>query len=103
MEFPVPLLVSAGTYIDKYGPAEKYDVVTRIPDVTAPLFCVIGTAEPMEQFPFWGLPEEMAAASRRGGELHLLLRRRGRSLLQQPSQRGVGRHGGMATRPVTSG
>lgn len=59
VEFPVPLLVSAGTYIDKYGPAELYDVVTRIPEVTAPLFCVIGTAEPLEQFPFWGLPEEM--------------------------------------------
>lgn len=59
VEFPVPLLVSAGTYVDKYGPAEQYDVVTRIPEVTAPLFCIVGSAEPLEQFPFWGLPEEL--------------------------------------------
>ena len=66
VEFPVPLLVSAGTYIDKYGATEQYDVVTRIPEVSAPLFCVIGAAEPLEQFPFWGLPEEM---QRLDGEL----------------------------------
>ena len=59
VEFPVPLLVSAGTYVDKYGPQEQYDVVTRIPQVTAPLLCVVGTAEPMEQFPFYVLLEEM--------------------------------------------
>ncbi len=59
VEFPVPLLVSAGTYVDKYGPAEQYDVVKRIPEVTAPLFCIVGSAEPLEQFPFWGLPEEL--------------------------------------------
>lgn len=59
VEWPRPMMVSAKTYIDKYGPEEKYDVVKHIPAVPVPLFTVIGTKEPHDQFPFFGLPEEM--------------------------------------------
>ena len=59
VDYPVPLLISAATYVDKYGPAEAYDIVKRIPEVKAPLFLFIGATEPHGEFPFLGLPEEM--------------------------------------------
>ena len=63
VEYPVPLLVSAGTYMDKYGPEEKYDIVKHIPTVSMPLLSYIGTTEPLGEFPFLGLPEEMQKLS----------------------------------------
>ena len=63
VEYPVPLLVSSGTFADKYGPDAKYDIIDHIPAVKMPLLAVIGTAEPLEQFSFFGLPEEMQKLS----------------------------------------
>jgi dienelactone hydrolase len=59
VEYPVPLLVSAATYADKYGPGAQYDILKHIPVISMPLLSVIGTTEPLGEFPFLGLPEEM--------------------------------------------
>jgi len=67
VEYPVPLLVSAGTYIDKYGPEEKYDILKHIASVSMPLLSYIGTTEPLGEFPFLGLPEEMQKLSQECG------------------------------------
>ena len=66
VEYPRPLLVSANTYLDKYGPEEKYDIVKHIPGVPVPLLVTIGTLEPHHELPFFGLPEEL---QRLAGEL----------------------------------
>jgi pimeloyl-ACP methyl ester carboxylesterase len=39
---PLPLLVSAAGFIDKYGPADQYDLARLIPDLRVPLSVLVG-------------------------------------------------------------
>jgi pimeloyl-ACP methyl ester carboxylesterase len=57
--YPVPLLIAAGPFVDKYGPAEKHDILRHIPEVRVPLLITIGTAEAETMTAFKGLPPEV--------------------------------------------
>jgi len=62
---PIPLLVTAEVFIQKYGPEEKYDIVKHIPNVQCPLLVMVGTAEAQTMMAFQGLPpllEQLAEA-----------------------------------------
>jgi pimeloyl-ACP methyl ester carboxylesterase len=64
--YPIPLLVTAEVFIQKYGPEEKYDILKHIPKVQCPLLVMVGTAEAQTMMAFQGLPpliEKLAAAS----------------------------------------
>ena len=42
---PVPLLVAARVFLDKYGPEARYDIVEHIPNLKVPTLLFIGTDE----------------------------------------------------------
>jgi pimeloyl-ACP methyl ester carboxylesterase len=63
--FPIPLLVTAEVFIQKYGPEEQYDILKHIPNVRCPLLVMVGTAEAQTMMAFQGLPpllEQLAGA-----------------------------------------
>jgi pimeloyl-ACP methyl ester carboxylesterase len=60
--FPFPLLISAAAYIDKYGPAERYNILNYAAEVPCPVLFVYGGKELSGGgVPFAGLPEALAA------------------------------------------
>jgi pimeloyl-ACP methyl ester carboxylesterase len=54
--YPIPLLMTAEVFIQKYGPEEKYDILKYIPNVQCPLLVMVGTAEAQTMMAFQGLP-----------------------------------------------
>jgi pimeloyl-ACP methyl ester carboxylesterase len=65
-DLPTSLVMTARTYVDKYGPAERYDVLEHLPNVRTPLLVTIGGEEGIYQdrpdrFAFGGLAETVAA------------------------------------------
>ena len=59
-KFPFPLLISAASYVDKYGPAERYNILNFAGRVTIPALFTYGSKE-LEScsIPFAGLPEAL--------------------------------------------
>ena len=45
VKFPITQYFSAAAYLDKHGPAERYNLVTLAPNIKAPLFAVAGSLE----------------------------------------------------------
>ena len=62
---PTPFLCSAATYLDKYGPEERYDVVRLLEEVEVPVLVLTGEREVAEDLPFIGLPEAIEELGRR--------------------------------------
>ena len=63
--YPVPLLVTAEVFMEKYGPEEQYDILRYVPNVQCPLLVMVGTAEAQTMMAFQGLPpllEKLAGA-----------------------------------------
>ena len=57
--FPFPLLITAAGYVEKYGPAERYNIVNYAPQLTCPALFVYGGRE-LETGPsFAGMPETL--------------------------------------------
>ena len=57
--FPIPYLVSAAGYVDKYGPAERYNILKHVGRVACPILFTFGTIELRRGPAFQGLPEEL--------------------------------------------
>ncbi|HEY2415792.1 MAG TPA: alpha/beta fold hydrolase [Pirellulaceae bacterium] len=58
--FPFPLLVTAAAYIDKYGPAERYNILKFAADLPCPaLFAYGGKELTSGGIPFAGVPEAL--------------------------------------------
>jgi pimeloyl-ACP methyl ester carboxylesterase len=68
-KFPFPLLITASGYIDKYGPAERYNILKYAADVHCPALFTYGSKElRLGGIAFEGLPEallELPGAERR--------------------------------------
>ncbi len=60
IHFPVPLLISARTFLQKYGPAGQLDILSHIPQVTVPTLILIGTREADTMLAFRGLSPKIA-------------------------------------------
>lgn len=59
--FPFPLLITAGGYVDKYGPAERYNILQFAQRLSCPtLFCYGGSELQQGGVAFAGLPEALA-------------------------------------------
>lgn len=58
--YPVPLLLTAETFMQKYGPEETYDILTYIPKLRVPTLILIGTEEAQTIMAFQGLPPHVA-------------------------------------------
>jgi len=60
-KFPFPLLISADSYIDKYGPAERYNILEFTHQLRCPALFVYGTKELTHGgIAFAGMPEALA-------------------------------------------
>ena len=64
IHFPLPLLITARGYLDKYGPGERYNLLTFIEQVRSPLLITFGSLE-VEQgsIAFAGLAEAVGHAT----------------------------------------
>ncbi len=45
VKFPIPQMFSAASYLDKHGPAERYNLVTLAPRITVPMLIIAGELE----------------------------------------------------------
>ena len=62
--FPLPYLVSARGFIDKYGPDDTYDLVELIDRIEVPSLVVYGSVETASNVAFRGVGELLAARLR---------------------------------------
>ena len=59
--FPFPLLITAGGYIDKYGPQGRYDFLKFIAQVNCPVLLAFGSLELEAMTAFRGIRQAIAA------------------------------------------
>ncbi len=62
IKFPIPYLVTAGGYLDKYGPHENYNVLKYVHELDIPTLFTFGSEELTAHPAFRGLPEAIAEA-----------------------------------------
>jgi pimeloyl-ACP methyl ester carboxylesterase len=63
-KFPFPLLITASAYIDKYGPAERYNILKFAADLPCPALFTYGSKELSHGgIAFIGLPEALLSLS----------------------------------------
>jgi pimeloyl-ACP methyl ester carboxylesterase len=70
VDIPTSVVLTAHTYMDKYGPDARYDILAHLPNVPIPLLVTIGGEEgarpdSADRFPFGGLADQVAALSDR--------------------------------------
>lgn len=58
-KFPFPLLISAGSYLDKYGPAERYNILNFAGRLTCPALVTYGSQELETSIAFAGMPDAL--------------------------------------------
>jgi pimeloyl-ACP methyl ester carboxylesterase len=72
--FPFPLIISARSYVDKYGREERYDLVRHLPNLPCPALIVYGDQELAEgKPPFAGIDRTVAAARRDDQPLEVIV------------------------------
>jgi pimeloyl-ACP methyl ester carboxylesterase len=59
VRFPLPMLITAAGYIDKYGPQERYHVLRHAARLRCRTLFTYGTAEVASNVAFAGMPEEV--------------------------------------------
>jgi hypothetical protein len=69
VKVPMEYISGAANYLDKYGPDEKYNVITHAANITVPVLAITGTEEVARRFAFDGLPEAFADVHRRNPNL----------------------------------
>lgn len=61
-KFPFPLRISAGSYVEKYGPGGRYDFLEFLSKVPCPVLLTLGSVELETMSAFRGLREAIADA-----------------------------------------
>ncbi len=59
--FPFPLLITAGGYVDKYGPQGRYDFLKFIAQINCPVLLAFGSLELEAMTAFRGIRQSIAA------------------------------------------
>lgn len=72
---PIPLTISAASYVDKYGGVDDFDYTRHIPAMTVPLLVTIGGREGVDPMaapiiPFAGTTEYLPALGRQNPHMH---------------------------------
>jgi pimeloyl-ACP methyl ester carboxylesterase len=65
VRFPLPFVVTAAGYLDKYGPDERYNVLQFVDRVPCPALYTYGSIE-LDNVAFRGMPDLLEAAAERG-------------------------------------
>jgi pimeloyl-ACP methyl ester carboxylesterase len=68
---PLSFLVSAASFVDKYGPDEKYNILRQIGGISVPTLFVFGGIE-LQEVNFRGLPEAIGAAATPGQNVRVV-------------------------------
>jgi pimeloyl-ACP methyl ester carboxylesterase len=63
VDFPIPYVVAAAGYLDKYGPGERFNVQTYVGRLRVPTLFTFGSAEVQSHVAFRGLPEAIESAA----------------------------------------
>lgn len=61
---PLPLLITAAGFLEKYGPEDRYDYVPHLAAVQRPTHILVGAESVAGSPAFAGLPEQLAQATR---------------------------------------
>jgi pimeloyl-ACP methyl ester carboxylesterase len=61
---PLPFVATAAGYVEKYGPANRYDYIPLLPQLGCPALILIGSESIRTSAAFNGLPAALAAAGR---------------------------------------
>jgi pimeloyl-ACP methyl ester carboxylesterase len=60
---PLPMLITACNFLEKYGPEDTYDIVKHLPQVGRPVLLLVGTESITRSPVFSNQPEEVGALS----------------------------------------
>jgi pimeloyl-ACP methyl ester carboxylesterase len=60
VRIPLPYLVTAAGYVDRYGSREQYNVLSLLPQVRCPTLVTYGSKELDSDWAFQGMPEAVA-------------------------------------------
>jgi len=69
VRFPLPYYVSAAGYVDRYGPADRYNVLNLLPRLSCPTLVTYGSSEVQQDVAFRGMPEAVGELA--GARAHL--------------------------------
>jgi hypothetical protein len=65
VRLPLPFVITAGGYVEKYGPDERYNYLRFVARVPCPTLVTFGGAEVEQNRAFRGAPEEVGALAAR--------------------------------------
>jgi alpha-beta hydrolase superfamily lysophospholipase len=63
VKVPLPFVVTAGGYVEKYGPDERYNYLSFVAEVPCPTLVTLGEVEVAGNMAFQGAPEALAAVA----------------------------------------
>ena len=61
VQTPLPYVITAAGYVEKYGPDERYNFLKFLPAVRCPTLITVGSKEVETNMAFQGLPRELEA------------------------------------------
>jgi hypothetical protein len=67
--FPLPMIIAAASYLEKYGPGEQYNIVRYLDRLTVPTLVTYGQLEVRTQVAFRDMPRDVAQAAPPGVEV----------------------------------
>jgi pimeloyl-ACP methyl ester carboxylesterase len=59
---PLPMLITAAGYLEKYGPEERYNLLKLLPTIRCPALFTFGELEVAGNMAFQGLPDAIASS-----------------------------------------
>ncbi len=64
VRFPIPYVVTAAGYLDKYGPEERYNVVALAPQLRLPTLFTFGSTEVQQHAAFARMPDDVEVVAK---------------------------------------
>jgi pimeloyl-ACP methyl ester carboxylesterase len=65
VQLPLPFAITAGGYVEKYGPEERYNLLPLLGGVSCPMLITFGSIEVEKNMAFSGLPKAVQGAVQR--------------------------------------
>jgi pimeloyl-ACP methyl ester carboxylesterase len=69
IRFPIPYVITAAGYLDKYGPAENYNLLGLVDRLPVPTLFTFGSSEVQQGIAFRGFPDALEEARAAGARL----------------------------------
>ena len=61
VQLPLPYVITAAGYVEKYGPEERYNFLKLLPGIACPVLITLGGKEVQSNMAFQGLPQDLEA------------------------------------------